>query len=298
MSVELNGFRHRMVQAGDVRMHAVVGGDGPPLVLLHGFPQTWWEWRKVMPALAARHTVVALDLRGAGYSDCPQGGYDKATLAGDVHGAMTALGFGQYAVCGHDIGAMVALALAFTHRDAVTHLAILDAPLPGWSGWEANCADPMVWHFGFHMKRDLPERLIHGRELDYVSVFFADRTYNHGGLPPEDIRIYAEAFAQPGNTRGGIEWYRAFPLDHRNALSWKQQPLTIPVLALGGEHRYGDRMVTMLKEFAVDVSGDAIADCGHWLPEENPAQTSQAVLGFLAAPPLLRRSTINNTRDH
>ncbi len=102
MNVE--GFTHRIVLVGDVKMHAVIGGNGPPLVLIHGFPQTWWEWRHMMPQLASRHTVVAVDLRGAGHSDKPQGGYDKASLAGDVHGVMTALGFDKYAVGGHDIG--------------------------------------------------------------------------------------------------------------------------------------------------------------------------------------------------
>jgi pimeloyl-ACP methyl ester carboxylesterase len=104
MSTNLDGFRHRMVRVGDVNIHAVIGGEGPPLVLLHGFPQIWWEWHKMMPLLAGRYTVVALDLRGAGRSDSPQNGYDKATLAADVHGAMEVLGFQRYAVCGHDIG--------------------------------------------------------------------------------------------------------------------------------------------------------------------------------------------------
>jgi len=154
MNVE--GFTHRIVLVGDVKMHAVIGGNGPPLVLIHGFPQTWWAWRHMMPQLASRHTVVAVDLRGAGHSDKPQGGYDKASLAGDVHGVMTALGFDKYAVGGHDIGAMTALALALTHRDAVTRLTVLDASQPGWSRWVANSHEQKVWHFAFHMKRDLP----------------------------------------------------------------------------------------------------------------------------------------------
>ncbi|MBR0838836.1 alpha/beta hydrolase [Bradyrhizobium liaoningense] len=282
MNSELDGFHHKLLRVGDVKIHAVVGGEGPPLVLLHGWPQTWWEWRRIMPVLAEHHTVVALDLRGAGHSDCPQSGYDKASLAEDVHGAMVALGFSRYAVCGHDIGAMVALALAFTHREAVTRVAILDAPMPGWSQWEANFADPMVWHFAFHMKRDLPERLIYGREFDYVSTFFADRTFNHGALPVEEAEIYARAMAQPGNTRGGLEWYRAFPVDHANALDWKRSPLTIPVLALGGDHRWGPKIVGMLEEFARNVSGGSIPECGHWMAEERPTETADALLKFFA----------------
>lgn len=282
MSMTLDGFHHRMVRTGDVNIHAVIGGDGPPVVLLHGFPQTWWEWHKIMPSLAAQRTVIAIDLRGAGHSDCPQGGYDKATLARDVHGVMEALGFDRYAVCGHDIGAMVALALACTHREAVTHLAILDAPMPGWSEWEALFTDPKVWHFAFHMKRDVPELLLAGREYVYVSTFISDRAFDHRAHASEDVELYARALAQPGNTRGSLEWYRAFPTDHANALDWKRQLLTVPVLALGGDHRYGPKIVAMMKEFATDVSGGSIANCAHWLPEERPGEIADAVLRFLA----------------
>ena len=271
-----------MVRVGDVNIHAVIGGEGPPLVLLHGFPQTWWAWRKMMPLLAGRHTVIAVDLRGAGHSDNPPTGYDKASLAADVHGVMGSLGFHRYAVCGHDIGAMVALALAYKQRHAVTHLAILDAPMPGWSHWEASFADPKVWHFSFHMKRDLPERLLFDREYDYVSTFIFDRAFDHGAHAIEDVEVFARALAQPGNTRGGLEWYRAFPTDHANALAWKNDPLEIPVLALGGEQRWGPRMIAMLEEFAPNVSGGSIADCNHWLPEERPAETAAAVLKLLA----------------
>ena len=278
----LNGFRHRSVRANGINIHAVIGGEGSPLVLLHGFPQTWWQWHKIMPALAARHTVVALDLRGAGHSDSPRDGYEKVNLAADVHGVMDALGFETYAVCGHDIGAMVALALACTQRKAVSRLAILDAPLPGWSQWEASFADPKVWHFGFHMKRDLPERLLFGREYDYVSSFIFDRAFDFGAHSAEDLEVFARAFAQPGNTRGGLEWYRSFPVDHANALIWKSEKLTIPVLALGGDHRWGAQMVPMLEEFATNVSGGSIADCGHWVAEERPAETVAALLAFLA----------------
>lgn len=281
MNVTLDGFRHLMVRTREVNIHAVIGGEGPPLVLLHGFPQTWWEWRKIMPPLATRHTVIAVDLRGAGHSDSPQTGYRKASLAADIHGVMQALGFERYAVCGHDIGAMVALALACTQRDAVSHLAILDAPMPGWSQWEANFADPKVWHFGFHMKLDLPERLLFGREFDYVSSFIQDRAFDHGAHSTEDLEVFARAFAQPGNTRGGLEWYRAFPADHADFLGWKQIPLKIPVLALGGEHRYGPKIVAMLEEFARHVSGGSVADCAHWLPEERPTETADALLRFL-----------------
>jgi pimeloyl-ACP methyl ester carboxylesterase len=281
-AMNVDGFAHRLITVGDIRIHAVIEGSGAPVVLIHGFPQTWWEWHRMMPELARHHTVVAIDLRGAGHSDKPQGGYDKASLAGDVHGVMTALGFDHYAVCGHDIGGMTALALALTHRDAVTRLAVLDVSQPGWSGWEANSHQPKVWHFAFHQKRDLPEVLIHGREYEYVSTFIYDRASDLGAHLIEDVEVFARSLAQPGNLRGGLEWYRAFPLDHANALVWKQEPLTIPVLGLGGEHSYGAQIVPMLQEFARDVAGGIIAGCGHWLPEERPVEVTERLLHFLS----------------
>jgi len=213
--MNIEGFDHRMVLVGDIRLHIVIGGEGPPVALIHGFPQTWWEWRHVMPGLARRHTVVAIDLRDAGHSDKPQGGYDKATLAGDVHGVMATLGYDRYAVCGHDIGAMTALALALTHRDAVSHLAVLDASQPGWNRWVTNSHEQKVWHFAFHMQRDLPELLIRGREFEYVSAFIYDRAFDMGAFPLSDIEEFARSLARPGNLKGGLEWYRAFPLDMR-----------------------------------------------------------------------------------
>lgn len=278
---KLDGFQHRLVSTTDVQIHTVSGGIGPPLVLIHGFPQTWWEWRKVMPLLAQQHHVVAVDLRGAGFSDCPAAGYDKASLANDIHNTMTALGHSRYAVCGHDIGAMVAMAVASLHRDSVTQLIILDAPLPGWSGWEASLAS--LWQFSFHQKRDLPEFLIYGREYEYVASFIAERTYDHGSFDPEDIMIFAKALALPGRTRAAMEWYRAFPVDHQNALAWKQNPITVPVLALGGEKRFGPRIVQMAKEFALDVQGGSLANASHYLIDERPQEIAQAVLEFLGS---------------
>ncbi|WP_158743475.1 alpha/beta fold hydrolase [Acidisphaera sp. L21] len=279
MNTVLDGFQHRLVNAGGVKIHTVSGGAGTPIVLLHGFPQTWWEWRKIMPDLANRHTVVAVDLRGAGFSDCPQGGYDKVTMAADIHAAMTGLGHSRYAVCGHDIGAMVAVALAATHREAVTHLAVLDVPMPGWSEWETTAAK--LWHFGFHMNRDLPERLIQGREYDYVSSFISERLFDHGAHDPDDIEIFARALAQPGRTRGGMEWYRAFPTDHRTALTWKADPLMMPVLALGGDQRFGPRMVGMMQEFASDVRGGSVPNASHYIADERPKEVLAALVALL-----------------
>ena len=193
---------------------------------------------------------------------------------------MAALGHEQYAVCGHDIGGMVALAQAALHRDAVTHLAVLDVPLPGWSQWEATVA--RLWHFGFHMNRDLPERLIQGREYDYIASFMAERFYDHSRFDPGDVAVYARAMALPGRLRGGLEWYRTLAADHEAALTYKQRPLAVPVLGLGGDARFGAQMVPMLEEFADTVTGGAIAQCSHYVADERPDAVAAALIEFVA----------------
>ena len=281
MIAALEGFTQQLVPANGIKINAVTGGEGPPVLLLHGWPETWWEWHKVMPLLAERFSVVAIDLRGAGFSDCPQGDYDKTTMARDAHEVMIALGHDRYAVCGHDIGGMVALPQAAIFRDAVTHLAVLDVPLPGWSEWEATIA--RLWHFSFHANRDLPERLIHGREYDYISTFMTERFHDHSTFDPEVLDIYAKAMALPGRTRGGMEWYRTLDADHAAALEYRKRPLEIPVLGLGGDQRFGDRMVPMLSEFARNVTGGSIARCSHYIADERPDEVAAGLITFLTA---------------
>ncbi len=281
MIAAMKGFTQQLMPANGIKINAVTGGAGPPVLLLHGWPETWWEWHKVMPLLAERFSVVAIDLRGAGFSDCPQGGYDKATMARDAHEVMISLGHDRYAVCGHDIGGMVALPQAAIFRDAVTHLAVLDVPLPGWSEWGATIA--RLWHFGFHANRDLPERLIQGREYDYISTFMAERFHDHSTFDPAVIDIYAKAMALPGRTRGGMEWYRTLDADHAAALEYRKRPLEIPVLGLGGDHRFGDRMVPMLSEFARNVTGGSITRCSHYVADERPDEVAAGLITFLTA---------------
>jgi len=224
----LQGFSQQLISVNGIKINAVIGGEGPPILLLHGWPETWWEWHHVMPPLAEHFSVVAMDLRGAGFSDCPLDGYDKATMARDAHEVMRSFGHDRYAVCGHDIGGMVALPQAALFREAVSHLAVLDVPLPGWSGWEETIAK--LWHFAFHANRDLPERMIQGREYDYVSAFMAERFYDHSSFDPADIEIFARAMALPGRTRGawsGIERSQMITRLHWNTRS---NPSTYPSL--------------------------------------------------------------------
>jgi len=279
----LPGFEHKFIGVGDgVRLHAVCGGSGKPLFLLHGFPQTWHEWRHVMPALAQNHFVVAVDLKGAGRSDKPVGGYDKVTMAGELDRLRAAMGFDKVQVIGHDIGGMVALAWAASCRESLERLVILDVPIPGSSIWDKVFSDPRVWHFAFFMKLDLPEMLVAGREREFVDHFLHDRIKNFGAFTDADIDIFGRAFALPGAARGGFNWYRAFAKDAEDNRAFAKDRIEIPVLALGGDQRWGSDMVPMLQEFASNVQGGAIKDCNHWVPEEQPDALMEQLRHFLA----------------
>ncbi len=278
-SVKLDHVLHQV--APGVSLHAVVAGAGPAVFLIHGWPQTWYEWTPVIDELAKHHTVVAVDLKGAGNSSKPLTGYDKVTMAAELDELRKALGFDTVQVIGHDFGGMVAYAWAATHRDTVTRLGIFDVPIPGAELWDSIYADPTVWHFSFHQNRDLPEFLISGREYGYVESFFRGRATNHAAFTDDDVEVYARALAQPGSVRSTLEWYRALEQDAEDNRKFKQEPLTIPVLALGGENRWGPKIVGMVSEFATNVTGGSIPACGHWVVEERPDAVLAALAEFL-----------------
>jgi pimeloyl-ACP methyl ester carboxylesterase len=269
-----------------LRLHYVIEGDGPrTIVLLHGFPQTWWEWHGVIADFAdAGFRVVAPDYRGAGNSWKPAGGYDKRTMAGDIRRLLRDhLEIeDELVLVGHDIGLMVAYAYAQAYRDELSHLVLADAPIPGTNVFDRLRADPRVWHFAFHGARDLPELLVHGRERQYLQFFFDARTTDPSAT---DIDVFAAAYEAPGAMRAGFELYRAFDQDardNREALA-RNGRLTVPVLALGGTiSTTGPLMEEMVREVADDVTGEILPGTAHWLPEENPAAFVDAVLRFTA----------------
>jgi pimeloyl-ACP methyl ester carboxylesterase len=280
---------HGMAEiASDLRLHYITAGAGPrTVVLLHGFPQTWWEWRHVLPRLVdAGFRVVAFDYRGAGHSWRPKDGYDKRTLAQDLerllrhHLRITE----PVALVGHDIGLMIAYAYAQAYRDAVSHLAIIDAPIPGTAVFERVRANPRVWHFGFHNARDVAEALVAGRERLYLQAFFDARIFNPSAVDDRDIDLYAAAYAAPGAMRAAFELYRAFErdgADNQDALR-RNGKLTIPVLAAWGAlSNSGPLLREMMEEVANTVTGVEIAQAGHWIPEENPTALTAALLELL-----------------
>lgn len=276
-------FHHRAAIVEGVKIHYLTGGPAPgtapAMLLIHGFPQNWWEWHRVMPALARDYTLIVPDLRGIGLSDRPAHGYTKRQLAADLHGVVEQLGCGPAHVIGHDIGGMVAYAYATQHP--LRSLSVLDVPVPGLGDWERIAADPRLWHFAFHQKRDLAEALIcGGREHLYISTFINDRAHNPGAISAQDMAEYVAAYCHPGAFRAAMEMYRQFPQDVADNRSAGPLPADLRVLALGGDKRWGPQIVAHIGAMAPNVRGGSLADCGHFLAEEQPEALVEALRDF------------------
>lgn len=270
------------IEAG-VRLHYVLAGSGPrTIVLLHGYPQTWWEFRHVIgPLVQAGWRVVAPDYRGAGGSSKPNTGYDKRTMAKDVYRLLTEhlKVVTPIHLVGHDIGMMVAYAFASEYPKAVAKLVLMEAPLPGTLVYDAQLMKPTLsnqtmWHFHFHnAQNNLAESLTSGRERMYLQHFYDRLAFDQDAIGPKDLDVYATAFSAAGAMRAGFEVYRAFDQDaeENKAALQKNGKLKMPVLALGGTASfYLPIAKAMLAEVAKDVTVRPIPECGHWIAEENP----------------------------
>lgn len=284
-------FEHHHAEIGDVMMHYVTAGEGPPVVLLHGWPQTWYEWRHVIPRLWDRYTVIAPDMRGLGDSSRPLDGYDKRTIANDIWQLVVEhLGYKRFHLVGHDWGGPVAYALAAECPDIVRSLTIVDVVIPGDGGEFSEGG--RRWHHQFHMTPDLPEALIQGRERIYLKWFYDTFAYRPGAIDDEALDEFVRTYSQPGALRAGFSYYREIPEDARQnaerlATGFR---LPMPVLAIGGGVSYphgrgrGKDVEASLKRVADDVRGLVIADCGHFVPEEKPAELARALMTFFHDP--------------
>jgi pimeloyl-ACP methyl ester carboxylesterase len=266
------GFQSRRYAVNGIELHAVTGGRGPALVLLAGWPETWYAWRLVMPALATRFSVIAPDLRGQGDSERPATGYDTQTLASDVHALVHRLGHREIFLAGHDVGAWVAYAYAAAYRDEVRRVALLDAAIPGITPAQAFAfqRNSKTWQFTFHAVPDIPEMLTAGREREYLGWFFRTKAAKPDAIPAAVVDLYARAYSVPGGMKAGFAYYRAVFDDIDQNTNSKQTPLAMPVLALGGAKAVGDALRQAMTTAATDVSGGSIPDCGHYIPEEVP----------------------------
>jgi len=274
-------MQHQYADLGDVRLHYVTAGQGPAVVLIHGWPQTWYMWREVMPALSARYRVIAPDLRGLGDSSRPVGGYDKKTLAQDIWRlAHDVLGERRLFVVGHDWGGPVAYALAAQHRDAVRRVAIFDVPVPG-DGTPVMFSNR--WHHGLHWELDFPEALTAGREDVYLGFFYRAWGARPDAISEEAQREYLRTYCLPGAMRAGFNLYRATPQDVADNEAFRAQgKLAMPILVYGGTHGRGRGTAAMesWQRVALDVRGGVAEGCGHWIPEERPEWVAQQLLAF------------------
>jgi pimeloyl-ACP methyl ester carboxylesterase len=264
-----SAFKAKTIAANGTQIHVRVGGQGPAVILIHGFGDTGDMWVKLAAELARDHTVVVPDLRGMGLSTKPDSGYDKWTQAADMRGVLQALGIEKAAVVGHDIGTMVAYAYAARYRDLTEKLVVMDAPVPGVPPWDEVVRSPQLWHFDLGGP-DM-ERLVKGRERIYLDRFWNDFAATPSKITEATRRHYAELYARPGAMR-------ADTVDNKKAIATK---LTIPVLAVGGQKSFGATEAVVMRNAATDVTELVIPDAGHWLMEEQPAATVKAIRQFL-----------------
>jgi pimeloyl-ACP methyl ester carboxylesterase len=264
-------FSHHTASVNGIQMHYVVGGQGDPVVLLHGWPETWYTWRHIMPALAQNYTVIAPDLRGLGDSSKPPTGYDGKTVAEDIHQLVTQLGFNTIFLVGHDIGVWVAYPYAAEHPTEVEKLVVMEVPPPGFFPPELT-----PWWFFFHQTPDVPEALVEGKEMEYLSWFYQNLAHNPSAITQEDMNEYVSRYSAPGGMRAGFEYYRAFPEDAIQNQNYSQTNLTMPVLALGAGYipAFGGISnplpVLGMQQLAENVQGIIVPNSGHYIAEEQP----------------------------
>lgn len=278
-------FSSRYVDVTGLRMHAVVGGAGPPLLLVHGWPQTWYQWRLVMPALAGDFTVIAADQRGIGLTDKPNAGYDAGAQANDLVALMDALGHRRFAMIGFDTGMPIGYAVAADHPLRLERLVVGEAIIPGVTPSPPLIlpigANRRLWHIPFNrLEPDLNEALIRGREQIYFGAEFAAAAATP--LPERVVRYYVERLTGADALRGSFGWYRAMDADIARNAQRKERRLTLPVLAIGGERTGGETPANTMRLVADNVQSHVITNCGHWLAEEQPEQVLAAITPFLA----------------
>ena len=273
-------FETREIETNGATIHTRIGGQGPAVVLLHGFGTTGDMWAPLAPVLVADHTVIVPDLRGLGLSSKPSGGYDKKTQSRDVAGVMDALGVSRADFVTHDIGNMVGFAFAAGYPGRVTSFVPIDAPLPGVGPWEQIVQDPRLWQFGFGGP-DM-ERLVAGRERIYLDRFWNEFSLDPNRFDEAKRQHYATLYAMAGAIRAGFAQFAAFGQDAIDSKAYLAKgKLTMPVLAIGGEAAFGTMMATVMRFAAIDVHEAIIPDSGHWIMEENSSATTKLVTDFL-----------------
>jgi pimeloyl-ACP methyl ester carboxylesterase len=275
-----NAIAARDAEIDGVRLHYLTAGHGPALILLHGYAETSRMWRPIIPRLAERFTVIAPDLPGIGDSAVPADGLDMKSAAIRIHSLARSLRVEKARVVGHDIGLMVAYAYAAQFPAEVEKLVVMDAFLPGVNGWEAVYNNPALWHFRFN--GPTPEALVRGRERTYFEYYWndfsADKTHS---LPEADRIAYTAAYARPGRMRAGWAYFVSFPQAAKDFAQLSQTKLTMPVLVIGGEKSLGRVLGEQMNLVATNVMVVVLKGAGHWVLEEKPKETTDALVDFL-----------------
>ncbi len=279
----------RTASIDGVQLHYLIAGSGPVVLLLHGYTQTSQMWRPIIPLLAEKFTVIAPDLPGIGDSSIPadnnsesvrEPGIDMITAAKQIHDLVRSLKIDKARVVGHDIGLMVAYAYAVQFPGETEKLAVMDAFLPGVPGWEPIYNNPNIWHFRFN--GEYPEKLVKGRERTYFEYFWnvlaADKTHS---IPEADRKAYTAAYSRPGRMHAGWAYFVSWPQLAKDFAQLSQTKLTMPVLSIGGEKSLGNELAAQMKLVATDVTVVVLKNTGHWISEERPKETSEALLKFL-----------------
>jgi len=274
-------FRTQNIATDGATIYVRVGGNGPTVVLLHGFGDTGDMWAPLAADLVRDHTVVVPDLRGMGLSSKPSGGYDKRTQAADVRSVLIKLGLDGSVIVGHDIGTMVAYAYAARYRDKTEKLIVMDAPVPGIPPWDSIVRLPALWHFDFGGPD--AERLVSGRERIYLDRFWNEFAGDRTKIDEASRQHYAKLYARPGAMRAAFAQFNTIRQDAEDNKVAMETKLAMPVLAIGGEKSFGANEAVVMRNAATDVTELVVPNAGHWLMEESPSATITAVRAFITS---------------
>ena len=297
----IDTFASRYIDTGFLRQHAVIGGSGPPLLLVHGWPQNWYAWRLVMPALARDFEVIAPDQRGIGLTDKPKDGYDPGTIADDLVALMDALGHKRFALVGTDTGLPIAYALASDHAERVERVVLAEVPGPPGATPSPPffCPEPLnngLWHIAVNRLDEVNEQLVRGREDIYFGYEFNIQA-GKKKLPAGLIDYYVGLLRNPDSLHGTFAFYREWDAMMAQNEQRSKQPLTMPVLAVSGEDSWGEAVGEAFKPLADEVQSAVIPGAGHWFAEQAPEETVAALTQFLA-PYREREGAARGTRVH
>lgn len=280
-------FEHHTVECNGVNIHYVIGGQGKPVLLWHGFLETWYCWRKIMPALAEKYTVIAPDMRGYGDSDKPETGYDGLTLAEDFRALIKHLGFDKIAIAAHDMGAPPALIYAGKYSNEVEALVYLDEPVLLSETIEQilkfspeTMEGGGLWWWVFALAPKMPEILIANHEREFLTWFYDQYLYDRSSIDEETVNEYLRTFATPDGIKGSLGVYRAIFETIQQTEPMAETKIDTPVLCLGGEQSLGENTKKMLQQVANNVRGGAIANCGHFIPDEQPEKLLEQLFTF------------------